>query len=126
MLYLHHVPGRLRLRLAALKGDGSAAARACAMAQAIPGVVDARANDMTGSLVVSYAPHHLTAAELWAALCENGLVSGPSPLEDGAGLTRAKPSLPAGGAQRFRDVFARAVLDRLAQHLASVLVGALV
>lgn len=127
MLHLHHVPGRLRLRLAALKGDGSAVARACAAARAVPGVVDVTANGATGSLVIHYAPHRLAPAGLWAALREKGLVSGPSPLENGAGRTRAKPSPPAGGsAQRFHDVFVRAVLDRLAQHLASVLIGALV
>jgi hypothetical protein len=127
MLYLHHVPGRLRLRLAALKGDGAPAAHACALARAIPGAVDAHANGATGSLVIRYAPHRLAAAELWTALCESGLVSGPSPIESGAGSTHAEPSSPAnGGAQRFRDVFARAVLDRIAQYLASALVGALV
>ncbi len=125
MLYLHHVPGRLRLRLAALKGNDLAAARACATARAIPGVVDARTNGATGSLVIHYAPHRLATAELWAALCENGLVSGPSPIDNGTGSTSAEPPLPAGGAQRFRNVFVHAVLDHLAQHMASVLVGVL-
>jgi hypothetical protein len=127
MFYLHHVPGRLRLRLAALKGEGPAAARACAMAQAIPGIIDARANGATGSLVIRYAPQNLAPDELWAALRENGLVSGPSPIGNGAGLTLAEPAPPASsGAEQFPEILARAVLDRLAQHLASALVSALV
>src|SRR5579875_1621052 len=107
MLYLHHVPGRLRLRLAALRGDGPAVARACAVARAIPAILDARANRATGSLVIRYDPQRLTPGELWAALCVHGLVSGPSPPEEAAD---------------WRALLTRAVLDRLA----SALLGALV
>jgi hypothetical protein len=118
----HHVPGRLRLRLAALKGNGPAAARACAAARAIPGVADAWANGATGSLVIRYDRERLTLADLWTALHEARLVSGPPPGEGGAG-----PLPSAGdGAKRFFAAFARAVLDRLAQYLASAPVSALV
>jgi hypothetical protein len=121
-LYLHHVPGRLRLRLAALKGNDPAAARASAAARAIPGVPDVWANGATGSLVIRYDRERLTLADLWAALRESGLVSGPPPSESAAG-----PSPSAGdGAERFFATFARAVLDRLAQYLASALVSALI
>jgi hypothetical protein len=126
MLYLHHVPGRLRLRLAALKGNGLAATRACAMARAISGVTDVQANEATGSLVIRYDPRRLTPDALWAALCENGLVGGPSPITNGTGPTFAEPSPAGGGAEQWHEILARAMLDRFAQHLASALVSAFV
>jgi hypothetical protein len=119
----HHVPGRLRLRLAPVKGDERAARRACAAARAIRGVIDAAANPATGSLVIHYAPERLAPAGLWAALCEDGLVSGPCPLAGEAAASRARPI--TGGARRFYAAFACALLDRLAQFLARALVGAL-
>ena len=122
----HHVPGRLRLRLAPLKGDERAALRACSVARAIPGVLDAEANRATGSLVIHYAPERLAPCGLWVALCEKELVGGPCPLAGDAEGVRARPPAPAGnGAERFYAAFARAVLDRLTQFLASALVGAL-
>lgn len=122
----HHVPGRLRLRLAPLKGNDGAALCACAAVRAIPGVLDTRVNRATGSLVIHYAPERLAPCGLWAALCEKELVGGPCPLASDAEGVRARPSVPAGnGAERFYAAFARAVLDHLAQFLASALVGAL-
>jgi hypothetical protein len=122
MLYLHHVPGRLRLRLAALKGDGPAVARACAVVRAIPAILDARANRATGSLVIHYDPQRLTPDELWAALRVHGLVSGPSPLASGTGAICVKLRSPPEEAADWRAFLARAALDRLA----SALLGALV
>jgi hypothetical protein len=92
MLYLHHVPGRLHLRLAALKGDGSAAARACAIAKAIPGVVDARTNGAGAARAEPSPPAD----------------SGAQPFRDNLCPRRARPpraALGAGAGRRSRLIF---------------------
>ncbi len=52
----HETPGRLRVRILAVRGDAGAARRAAAAAQACEGVRLATANPATGSLLVEYDP----------------------------------------------------------------------
>jgi hypothetical protein len=52
--YIHHVPGRLRIRTPRLKRDTSRAQAAEAFMLTIEGVTAARANSVTGSITLSY------------------------------------------------------------------------
>lgn len=68
---VHASPGRLRLRLPALRGDAARLSALALAAAALPGVVVAEASAMTGSLLLL----HGTAPEtLVAALEEAGLL----------------------------------------------------
>jgi heavy-metal-associated domain-containing protein len=53
MLYIHHVPGRLRLQTPRLKGDVLAAEAARNDVSGIPGVSAVRASAITGSLIIN-------------------------------------------------------------------------
>src|SRR5438270_12074543 len=99
MLYIHHVPGRLRLQTTQLKGNRLAAEAACDAAIGIPCVLEARVSAVTGSLIVSYNQQELTTAALWQSLCERGLASGPLPIRGGA-VPRARIDPVAGAASR--------------------------
>jgi hypothetical protein len=126
MLYIHHVPGRLRLQTTQLKGNRLAAEAARDAAVGIPGVLEARVSAVTGSLVVSYNQQELTPAVLWQSLCEHGLASGPPPIREGA-VTRAEVDPLAGAAGKsLVELVAGIILNRLLERSAAALVGALI
>jgi hypothetical protein len=52
--YLHHIPGRLRVKCASLKRNEQKVRRVCDYLRGIDGVVEAEANALTGSLLVRY------------------------------------------------------------------------
>jgi Heavy metal associated domain 2 len=53
-VYVHHVPGRLRIRISRLRHDEQAARAAEALMVSVPGVQKAATNTVTGSLTVHY------------------------------------------------------------------------
>lgn len=52
--YIHHVPGRLRVRVPAAKGNSFRASRIARELVALEGVTCAEANPLTGSVLVWY------------------------------------------------------------------------
>lgn len=52
--YIHHVPGRLRIRSPLLKRDNERAKEAEEFLQSIEGVSSVRANTVTGSITLTY------------------------------------------------------------------------
>jgi hypothetical protein len=126
MLYIHHVPGRLRLQMPQLKGNRQVAKAACDNVIAIPGVEEARVSPVTGSLVIAYDQQQLTPAVLWQSLCERGLASGPPPIQEGT-VTRVQID-PLGGAadESLVGLVAGVILNRLLERSAAALIGALI
>jgi hypothetical protein len=112
----HHVPGRLRLRSAALKGN----ARACEQAEhhlaQIGGVKQASANPITGSVLLGYDPNLLSPGEVTEVLAAHGYVLRAIEAETEAG-------------DWWVDRIASAVMDwvvnALAERLAVAMIAAL-
>lgn len=52
--YVHHVPGRLRVRAAAVKGSEEKASAVKSLLQSTSGVRSAAANPLTGSITIHY------------------------------------------------------------------------
>jgi hypothetical protein len=126
MLYIHHVPGRLRLQTPQLKGNRLVAEAACDDVITIPGVLAVRVSSVTGSLVIAYDQQELTPAVLWESLCERGLAAGPLPIREGA-ITRAQIDPLAGAAGKsLLELVAAIILNRLLERSAAALVGALI
>jgi hypothetical protein len=71
---LHHVPGRIRVRLSALKRNAAAATALPSDLLAIPGVRAATANSWTGSITIHYDRNRFESAELWTALWRLGYI----------------------------------------------------
>jgi hypothetical protein len=67
----HHIPGRLRLRIRAKRGDLAFFHQAEALLGVAPGVSNARANAQTGSLLVEYSGNEaaVLAAARTGGLC---------------------------------------------------------
>lgn len=80
---VHYVPGRLRVRCLAVKGDHPKASRLAAQLWRIPGVSQVKASAVTGSVTVLYDPSRLPLAELLARLEQSG-VEGAAGLGDTA------------------------------------------
>ncbi|WP_427306163.1 HMA2 domain-containing protein [Cupriavidus sp. H39] len=71
---IHHVPGRLRLKLPAIKHNDDGARRIERTVNALPGVRDACANTLTGSIVIRFYPRLTTGDLIIAALRADGYV----------------------------------------------------
>lgn len=68
---IHHVRGRLRIRTEELKRNERKARAIVAALDAMPGVISAEANIITGSLLVHYEPQVLDAAAVMTGIKEH-------------------------------------------------------
>jgi hypothetical protein len=70
--YLHHVPGRLRVRLAMLKHNQPAVTRLRTELLAIAGVESASINSVTGSVIIHYNRECFELETFWSTLRQLG------------------------------------------------------
>jgi hypothetical protein len=70
---VHHVPGRMRLRSPALKGDGFAIGELRFRLAEIAGLTSLTGNPCTGSFLLEYDPAIVTPDELVEALAIRGV-----------------------------------------------------
>ncbi len=66
----HFLPGRVRLKVAALKGDAALAGRLSAAFGAVPGVHAIECNTVTGSVLIRYDPRRIVEADAAGALSQ--------------------------------------------------------
>lgn len=118
--YVHFVPGRLRVRTAALRQQHRAA-EAAAKVAALPMVTSAVANSVTGSLTINFDREQLSIGDLWGKLRTLGYISEDSPEPRNIGCT-----VPVGpGPHRFGRAVTNALIEAVVQHSAQALVRAL-
>lgn len=67
---VHALPGRVRLKVARLRGDPALAREAQTRLAGVPGITAIEANPTTGSLLVCFEPERLKSLESLAALAE--------------------------------------------------------
>jgi copper chaperone CopZ len=72
MEYVHHVPGRLRVRSSSLKRDTRRVVEIKRHLLTIPGIASVDANPVTGSLTICFDEGATTPASLLAALSAQG------------------------------------------------------
>lgn len=86
--HVHHLPGRLRIRLLALKGAPAAAGRVQSTLAAIDGISACTVSAVTGSVLVNYEPMVANLEQLAATLRNLGYEFGdlPPPLPGGRAL----------------------------------------
>lgn len=66
--YLHEIPGRIRVKIPAMKRNPALAEEVCAFSLGIHGVTSAVPNTLTGSLIVLYDPERTSSDEILEAL----------------------------------------------------------
>jgi copper chaperone CopZ len=84
--YIHHVPGRLRIRAGAFRCDPARARLAEEQLRTTEGVREVRVNHRAGSLTVQYDPDRLTRAQILDRLEEIGCLG--AAIKADAGTTR--------------------------------------
>lgn len=97
--YIHHVPGRLRVKSPSLKGNETQALRTREYMQTLLGVHSVAASTVTGSIVIKYDAASLGSATLLDSLHGIGVLHRPVdphapayPNNDGATLGRTLAS----------------------------------
>jgi hypothetical protein len=124
----HHVPGRLRVRVASLKRNDSAARATERWLSGIEGITAGRVNDVTGSVTITYEPQLIALPQLLELLAERGHV--PTGLTDGGadrfpGLQAVEASASRAG-QALATATLSFVVEKVIERSALALIGALV
>ena len=103
--YLHHVPGRLRLKAHSFKNSEDKADEIRALCTQLPGIQAIELNTLTGSLLVRYDKSSVNSAQILGFLFANGVITSIPEVRPTAGSRRFV------GAQRERttDSVAEAV-----------------
>lgn len=70
--YIHHVPGRLRIRTRKLKRDAGRAKAAEQLLQSIDGIISVRANEITGSITLTYERDTVSSEAILSTLAAHG------------------------------------------------------
>lgn len=122
--YVHHVPGRLRVKAPALKRNPRLAAQVCSAAMTLDGVSGAEANPVTGSLIVTYDPLRIDPRMVLQRLAEDGViradVSLPEPDQVGFDLGR----VAAGATGNLGNALMGVLVEKLVERSAVALVAA--
>lgn len=120
ILDLHHVPGRLLVRLAALKGNRPAAAPLRSELILLEGVRTVSVNSHTGSVIVHYAKDEFEPEVFWGALRRAGYIG------EGAHPWVIPTQKPAGvaatAAWALLEIAAGDIIERWIGHSASKII----
>ena len=111
--YLHHVPGRLRLKTRSLKNSQDKAAEIRELFAQLPGIEAVELNLLTGSILVRYDPPKITSAQLLGFLVANSVITS---------IPEARPRLVP---KLFDGSMREQSIENLAQVLSKFLVGVL-
>jgi len=74
-IYIHDIPGRLRIRTEAIKRSEHAAAAVQELLHSTAGVLSAVANPLTGSITVTYDVSQLSSTSILELLRERGYLA---------------------------------------------------
>lgn len=117
--YMHHTPGRLRLKGRHFNCHGEVARRAVTLLQGTPGIEQVRFNRYAGSLIVHYNPVQVTHDDLM------NLLEVADFLNQSARVQRHKTESSDKLAERVTGLFGKALVGALAQRTAGHLIGKL-
>lgn len=121
-IYVHDIPGRLRVRAEAIRNDERARVAVERTLRNAPGVTSATVNPLAGSTLVTYETGKITSAEILALLRRTGLIGAETKTVQAASnpatLNRVTRNVLANGA--------RIALDWTLEHLLEAALAAVV
>lgn len=124
VLHLHHVPGRLRVCLAALKRNEPAATRLRSTLLELEGVQSVSVNSGTGSVILHYNRDQFEPESLWTTLRDLGH------LDQTSQRVADRPQNATGAAcaatDAIVDALAAAALEHLLGRAAGTVIRALI
>jgi len=125
--YVHHTPGRLRVRSAGLKRNQSAADKVRAAFKDLPGVNKVEVNTITGSVTLIYDLGLIDADTLKAHLRAHGHLHTSPQRRAAIAAPRGTPAVSGIGAgERVARTVATMLLEKLVEHSALALVAAII
>ena len=98
--YIHHTPGRLRVKGRHFNCHGARARKAVAELQALPGVERVQLNAHAGSLTVQYDPEMCSQGELLAVLDAAGCLNVAADIDAASATGRPARARRHGGCVR--------------------------
>lgn len=118
---IHHVPGRLRVKISGLKRNEGQARQLAMQMGGRHGVLDARANARTGSLLIHYDIEQVDSVALLEELQNSGFI----------GKTVMPPPMPANGggiqlSQKISDTVVNKLVEKVVERSAIALIAALI
>lgn len=125
---VHHLPGRLRVRVPAIKADPAASRSMTAAVSAVEGVISCSANPVTGSLLIRYDTRTADMDSIAGALGAVGQAIEParSPLEHRSGLRPVLDPRWVDASQALSKFALTLAVEKIAERSALGLIGALI
>ncbi|HEY8162535.1 MAG: HMA2 domain-containing protein [Methylocystis sp.] len=122
VLDLHHVPGRLRVCLAKLKGDSRAIVPLHSELLSIPGIESASISAQTGSVTIFYRRSELELDTFWATLRRLGYLDEATQAGPSSHSARSTEALGASAASALGDALVSAVVKHFVDRSALSLI----
>ncbi len=124
--YLHHVPGRLRLKALSFRNSEDKAAEIRALCSQLPGISSIELNTLTGSLLVRYDKASVNSSQILGLLFTNGVITSipearpkvTSNLFGGPVSVRAADTL----AETVSKLLAKVVIEKMLPRLVSAVI----
>jgi copper chaperone CopZ len=120
--YVHHVPGRLRVRTPALKRNRREGEKVRTAVQAIEGVTAVDVNHLTGSVTVAYDKDSTGPRAILDLFHAHGYIADRAAAAD---LSHAEDAASRAG-QAVAKFAVGMVVEKLVEHSAIALIGALI
>ncbi|MCS6786418.1 MAG: hypothetical protein NZ524_05230 [Thiobacillaceae bacterium] len=114
--YIHHVPGRLRVKSPGLKRNPHAAQEAVRYLQQVEGVMHTEANPVTGSLLIHYDHNRVAAQTLLNSLRSLGHLP--------PGQVPPLPLQGPGWGQQLSDRIVQKLVETALERSATALIAA--
>ena len=115
--YIHHVPGRLRVKTSVIKRNDSEAKYAKDLLEKTEGVLGIDVNIVTGSILINYDPRVGRGEAILGTLRGWGYLHHVLPARD-------QPVMHLG--QRFSDILVNKVVETVLERSAAALIAALI
>lgn len=132
--YIHHVTGRLRVKLASLKRNPVQAAAIKALLESTAGISKAEIKLVTGSLIVTYDREMIHPQAILQALYDHGHCGSvvpmlPASVASSKRKVQIRGTTVAQAGRGFGKALSKAVLDavmeKMLQRSAAALIGAI-
>ena len=120
--YVHHTPGRLRIKSPLLKRNPQEAAHAIGLVKSQEGVVSCTVNTVTGSMLILYEQARLQSETLLLALVDRGYIESPNAIRP---ADRSLQKTLSNVGELVIKSMAMAVLEQIARRSALALMGAI-
>lgn len=119
-LYIHHVPGRLRVQSPRFKRNEHQASQARDYMERVDGVVSSEVNTVTGSMVIKYDTNRVSGETLLNSLRDLGHMHTHD---------NSRPAIYMHGsssAQKVSDTVVNKLLETVIERSATMLIAALI